>query len=133
MSSAASLRILIADDNRATAFTFGKVLEKLGHRVEVVLNGLAAMDVVRQFKPQVALVDIGMPGIDGHEVTRQIRNEPGFEHIRIFIVSGRNGSDDIAMSKEAGADDYLVKPIDYDKLRALLAEAAESVEPQTSG
>jgi two-component system CheB/CheR fusion protein len=125
MATATSLRILIADDNRATAFTLGKALEKRGNMVTVVLNGLAAMDAVREFRPQVALVDIGMPGMDGYEVTRRIRREPGFETIPIIVISARGTSRDIERSLAAGANQHLVKPVDFDALWMLLEEAGQ--------
>jgi CheY-like chemotaxis protein len=127
MSTHAPLRVLVADDNRATAFTLGKALEKRGNVVEVVLNGLAAMDVVRQFKPNVALVDIGMPGIDGHEVTRRIRREPGFEQIPIIVISAHGRHEDFERSLDAGANRHLVKPVDFDELWTLLDEIEQTI------
>ena len=75
-TTTSGLRILVAEDTLSTAFTLRKMLEKLGHTVEVVLNGLAAVDVLCDFRPQVVILDIGMPGMDGYEVTRRIRLEP---------------------------------------------------------
>jgi CheY-like chemotaxis protein len=118
-------RVLIADDNRTTAFAFGKLLESHGFTVRVVLNGLAAMDVLREFQPQIVLLDIGMPGMDGCEVTQQIRREPGFESMLIVIISGHGQETDKARSKTAGADYHLVKPIDFDELWAILAKGHE--------
>jgi CheY-like chemotaxis protein len=121
----AKARILVADDNRTTALAFGKLLESHGHTVRVVLNGLAAMDVLREFQPQIVLLDIGMPGMDGCEVTQQIRQEPGFESVLIVIISGHGQESDKARSKQAGANHHLVKPINFDELWEILAKATE--------
>jgi CheY-like chemotaxis protein len=125
MQEAAKARVLIADDNRATAFAFGKLLESHGYTARVVLNGLAAMDVLREFQPQIVLLDIGMPGMDGCQVTRQIRREPGLESVLIVIISGHGQESDKARSTQAGADHHLVKPIDFDELWAILAKGHE--------
>jgi two-component system, sensor histidine kinase len=121
-----STRVLIADDKRGTAFALGKLLEAHGHSVRVVLNGLAAMDVLREFQPQVVLLDIGMPGMDGHQVTRQIRREFGFESMVIVIVSGHGEESDKERSKEAGANYHLTKPINFDDLWAIFSKTAQS-------
>ena len=122
---AAKARVLVADDNRTTAFAFGKLLESHGHTVRVVLNGLAAMDVLREFQPQIVLLDVGMPGMDGCEVTQQIRKESGFESVLIVIISGHGQESDKERSKQAGANHHLVKPIHFDELWEILAKATE--------
>ena len=120
--NSAKARILVADDNRTAAFAFGKLLESHGHTVRVVLNGLAAMDVLREFQPQVVLLDIGMPGMDGCEVTQQIRREPGFESVLIVIISGHGQESDLERSKQAGANHHLVKPINFEELWEILGK-----------
>ena len=119
-TTTSGLRILVAEDTLSTAFTLRKMLEKLGHTVEVVLNGLAAVDVLCDFRPQVVILDIGMPGLDGYEVTRRIRLEPGYQAVPIMVVSSRGAADDIALAREAGVDQYLIKPIDSTQLAAAL-------------
>ena len=119
-TTTSGLRILVAEDTLSTAFTLRKMLEKLGHTVEVVLNGLAAVDVLCDFRPHVVILDIGMPGMDGYEVTRRIRLEPGYQAVPIMVVSSRGAADDIALAREAGVDQYLIKPIDSTQLAAAL-------------
>jgi len=121
-TTSAGLRVLVAEDTLSTAFTLRKMLEKLGHTVEVVLNGLAAVDVLCEYCPQVVILDIGMPGMDGYEVTRRIRLEPGFEAVPIVVVSSRGAAEDIALAREAGVDQYLIKPVDSVQLAAALAQ-----------
>ena len=122
----AAVRVLIADDNRPTAFTFGKALELRGYTTRVVLNGLAALDMLKEFRPDVVMLDIGMPAMDGYEVIRHIRHEPGFECVPVVVISGRSGESDKAEAIQAGANHYLVKPVDFDELWALLAKMAPS-------
>ena len=123
--STTGTRILIADDKRATAFTLGKLLESHGHEVRVVLNGLAAMDGVRDFQPRIVLLDIGMPGMDGHEVTQQIRREFGNDSMVVAIISGHGEEADKALSRRAGANYHLTKPINFDDLWAIVNQASE--------
>lgn len=115
------VRVLVADDNRPTAFSFGRILESRGYSTRVVLNGLAALDMLKEFHPDVVMLDLGMPAMDGCEVIRRIRTEAGFEHVPIVVISGRNRPSDKAEAIEAGASYYLVKPIDFDELWAVLA------------
>ena len=123
---------MVAEDTLSTAFTLRKMLEKLGHTVEVVLNGLAAVDVLCEFRPQVVILDIGMPGMDGYEVTRRIRLEPGFQAVPIMVVSSRGAAEDIALAREAGVDQYLIKPVDSAQLAAALQLLAADRSPQQS-
>ncbi len=94
--------------------------------MQVVLNGLAALDEVRKFNPQVVLLDIGMPAVDGHEVTRRLRREPDFQQVPIIIISGHGRDEDVERSLRSGANHHLMKPLDFDKLWAALDEAAET-------
>ncbi len=120
----ANVRVLVADDNWAAAVTLAKILKSRSYSVRAVSNGAAAIEELHDFQPDVVLLDIGMPGIDGHEVTRQIRKEPGFESVMIVIISGRGEESDKAKAVLAGADYYLVKPVDPDELWAILAKAS---------
>ena len=123
------IRVLIADDNRPTAFIFAKVLEARGYETRVALNGLAALDFVKEFSPHVMLLDIGMPAMDGYAVIRSIRSEPESASLPIVVISGRDRPSDKAEAIEAGANHYLVKPIDFDELWTILAKSANSDAP----
>ena len=123
--SSSRLRILVADDSRSTALAFTRLLEAKGHKVQAVLNGLAAVDAMAEFKPHIVLLDVGMPALDGHAVTRKIRKELGFEG-PIVIISGHGSEEDKFLSLEAGANHHLVKPIDFDFFWALLDELAQT-------
>jgi DNA-binding response OmpR family regulator len=123
--SSSRLRILVADDSRSTALAFTRLLEAKGHKVQAVLNGLAAVDAMAEFKPHIVLLDVGMPALDGHAVTRKIRDEQRFEG-PIVIISGHGSDDDKRLSLEAGANYHLVKPIDFDVFWGLLDELAQT-------
>ena len=91
-----------------------------GHRVHTVHDGHAAVRVARQLQPEVALLDIGMPGLDGWEVARRIRALPGCEQTLLIALTGWGQAADRSRSREAGFDHHLVKPVDLATLRGLL-------------
>ena len=112
------LRILVVDDNFDTARTFYVVLRGAGHEAEFAVNGYSAIESARRFRPEVVLLDIGLPDFDGCDLARVLRSEPGLEHARIFAVSGRE--EDRRRALEAGCDDYLKKPVDPFALERML-------------
>jgi signal transduction histidine kinase len=117
----AELRILVADDNKDAADTLAMLLQILGHRVRQVGDGEAAVDAVADFNPQVVLLDIGMPKLNGYEACRRIRTQPGGEAMTLVAVTGWGQADDRRRSQEAGFDQHLVKPVDPAVLIDLIA------------
>ncbi len=115
------MRILIVDDNRDSARTLGKVLELDGHDTFCVYDGLSVSDQVASFQPDVVLLDIGLPGLDGYQVARQLRRRFGREDLTLIAVTGYGGERDHASAKLAGFDQYLVKPLNISKLQELFA------------
>ncbi|MFZ6732709.1 ATP-binding protein [Undibacterium sp. Ji42W] len=115
-----ALSILIVDDNEDAAHVLQDMLEIQGHRVKVVLNGLAALQLVPAFQPQVCLLDIGLPGMDGYELAERLRQLPGGPSLRLFAVTGYGQSEDRRRAAEHGFDEHFVKPLDIAKLNALL-------------
>jgi CheY-like chemotaxis protein len=115
-------RILIVDDNEKAAKTLAMMCDLSDAEATYIMQGKKAIDQARSIKPDMVLLDIGMPDMDGYEVCRQIRKDPDLRNIKIFANSG--WSDDIHRKKsiEAGFDGYLVKPIQIDKLEELIAE-----------
>ncbi len=111
-------RILVVDDNRDAADSLGILLEFLGSEVRVVHDGPAALREIEAFRPAVVLLDIGMPGMDGHEVARKVRERSAA--ITLIAVTGWGQEEDHRRSQEAGFDHHLVKPVDLDALRSLL-------------
>ncbi len=98
-----------------------------GHAVEIAHDGLSAFDAMLRFQPHVALLDIDMPGIDGHELARRIRGLAGCESMVVVIVSGDGRAATVDKSRDAGADHHLTKPVDFDALWQILDDAVRSV------
>jgi PAS domain S-box-containing protein len=117
----APLRVLVVDDVKDVADSVTMLLQLLGADVRVAYNGAAALAVLAGFKPHLALVDIGMPGMDGHETARQIRNLPEGHNLNLVALSGWGRDEDRLRSSEAGFDHHFVKPLGVDVLEMLLA------------
>lgn len=118
-------RVLIVDDNHDAAESTALIVGAAGHTVEVAYDGPMALSIAASFKPEVALLDIGLPGMDGYELAKRLRQLPGMEKALLVAISGYGTEDDRRASKEAGLDCHLVKPVDPDALARLLATAAE--------
>jgi PAS domain S-box-containing protein len=115
------LRILVVDDNINAADSLATLLELSGHEVRVAYEGEAALLVAEAFKPQVVLLDIGMPGMDGYEVGRALRQKPQTRSALLVAITGWGAPEDLRRSKEAGFDHHLVKPVEPSALQRLLA------------
>ncbi|QDV36527.1 PAS domain S-box protein [Tautonia plasticadhaerens] len=114
-------RILIVDDNVDAAVVMARVLARIhGQEVEVAHDGPSALEVAARFRPEVVLLDIGLPGMDGHEVARRLRGLPEFERTPLVALTGWGQEADRRRSREAGFDHHLVKPVDPDHLVELL-------------
>jgi len=113
-------RIVIADDNQDSAETFAMLLSFSGHEVRIAHDGTAALDAVREFRPDVAFLDIGMPGLTGYEVAQAVRAEPWGREIKLIALTGWGQPDDKLRSRSAGFDRHLVKPIDPAEVDRLL-------------
>ena len=121
-----ALSVLLADDNVDFSHSFGTMLELLGHRVEVVHDGLAAVASIVGSPPDIAFVDIGMPSLDGVETVRRVRGQGNTQDVLLVAVTGRGGAEDRARAAEAGFDRYLVKPFAMQDVRDAL-DAAQAV------
>ena len=121
---AAELRILIADDNQDACATLASLLELMGHQVRQANDGQAAVDAAAAFDPQVVLLDIGMPKLNGYEACRLMRAQPGGAGRTIVACTGWGQADDRRRSGDAGFDQHLVKPVDPAVLADLLAAVA---------
>jgi signal transduction histidine kinase len=114
-------RILVADDNNDALESLATLLQLSGHEVYTADNGAVALESAEQNRPEVALLDIGMPKLDGYEVARRIRAQPWGQRITLVALTGWGQESDRRRSHEAGFDSHLVKPLDLDKLTELLA------------
>ncbi len=115
-------RILIADDNVDALESLARVLQLGGHVVFSASNGSLALERAEEHQPDVALLDVGMPLLDGYEVARRIRAQPWGKNLTLIAVTGWGQDSDRRRSREAGFDSHLVKPLDLDALTALLAQ-----------
>jgi PAS domain S-box-containing protein len=123
-SSSAPVRVLLVEDNVDAVETLSELLRMWGHEVEAVLRGKEAIEVCPTFRPDVILLDIGLPEMDGYEVARRLRASGGAEGAVIVALTGYGQPQDRARSREAGFDQHLTKPIDPDTLRAMLQQLA---------
>ena len=114
-------RILVADDNNDALESLATLLQLSGHEVYTASNGAVALESAEQHRPEVVLLDIGMPKLDGYEVARRIRAQPWGQRITLVALTGWGQDSDRKRSQEAGFDSHLVKPLDLDKLTELLA------------
>ena len=119
-----SLRVMVVDDNVDAAVTLSMLLEAGGHQVAVEHEALRALECAQQFRPQVCLLDIGLPGIDGLELARRLRALPQAADVLLVAVTGYGQARDRDQILGAGFDHHLVKPIDTGRLYALLEGAA---------
>jgi len=102
------------------------LLESLGAEVRTAADGPAALDELETYRPSVMLLDIGMPGMDGLEVARRVRQRLGSRELTVIALSGWGQDQDRRRSREAGIDYHMVKPVDLDELGRLLAALAPS-------
>ncbi|MCG6941670.1 MAG: PAS domain S-box protein [Thiohalocapsa sp.] len=116
-------RVLIIEDNTDAAESLRMLLGLTGHIVAVALSGPEGVEQVRAFVPDVVLCDIGLPGMDGYEVARTLRKEPGPRVPKLVALSGYAAPDDVARALAAGFDAHLAKPPSLQDLQAILAEA----------
>src|SRR5205807_3574731 len=114
-------RILIVDDNVDSAETLAMVLRQNGHDVRTTYDGPSALELAPGYRPDVVLLDIGLPGMDGYEVAKRLKQQPGMDGICLAAVTGYGQENDRNRSRSAGFHYHLVKPVDLDLLQDLLA------------
>ncbi len=121
-SATVARRVLIADDNVDAALTLGMLLRMMGHETRVVHDGLAAVEAAEAFRPEVAILDLDMPGLDGLGVARRIRERPWAGSVKLVALSGLSQDRHRKLTQQAGFDRHWVKPIDAKALGELLAD-----------
>jgi signal transduction histidine kinase len=126
-------RILLADDNSDALESLATLLELGGHEVVTASNGALALECAERHRPEVVLLDIGMPMLDGYEVARRIRVQPWGQKITLVALTGWGQDSDRRRSREAGFDSHLVKPLDMDKLTELLEKLPPSPQAAVPG
>jgi CheY-like chemotaxis protein len=118
------MRVLVVEDHRDAANMLELFLTMCGHDVRVAYTGTSGVEVAKKWTPDVILCDIGLPGLDGYEVARQLRSHPETAGARIVAVTGYGSPEDRRKSLEAGFDAHLTKPADPVVLQKLLQVAA---------
>jgi two-component system CheB/CheR fusion protein len=121
----ASRRILIVDDRDSQSKSLGMLLEAMGHQVRLARDGPSALTAALDFNPEVALVDIGLPGMSGYEVARRLRELAQFKNLMLIAQTGWSREEDREHSREAGFDHHLAKPLDHQALFRLISGRRE--------
>jgi CheY-like chemotaxis protein len=126
-SGSVSVRILVADGYPDTARTLALVLTVMGQEAAVALDGPEVLRVAAVFRPEVVLMDVELPGADAFEVARQLRREAGSDGLLLVAVTGYHDDNHRRLARDAGFDDYLLKPVCPEELSALLSLVSRKV------
>jgi signal transduction histidine kinase/DNA-binding response OmpR family regulator len=138
LESSPARRVLVVDDYPRVAESLMKILALAGHEVKVAFDGPGALEEVAAFQPDVVVLDIGLPGLDGYQVARHIRNDPAYPHMTLIAVTGYGQKEDQRRAREAGFDHHLTKPVDCAALLELIGSqsgklgGSESTSPVLS-
>lgn len=114
--------MLVVDDNDDAAELLSVVVEMLGNEVRTAGDGQSALDAAEEFLPDVVLMDLGMPKMDGYEAARRMRQQPWGKSLTLVALTGWGQAEDRRRTREAGFDHHLVKPADANALQALLSD-----------
>ena len=117
-------RVLVVDDNVDLARGLARLLQIHGHDVRVAYDGPTGLDEAKNSKPDIVLLDIGLPGMDGYQLAAQLRRDESIKDVTLIAISGYGQEEDLRLAREAGFDHHLVKPIVSDDLIKLLKESA---------
>lgn len=118
----AGFRILVVDDNEDSADCLSMLLSRRGNQVRTAYDGLSAIELAASFHPEVVLLDIGMPRLNGYETARRIRAEEWGKTMALVALTGWSRDEDIRLAHEAGFDHHLVKPVDPSHLKTILGK-----------
>ena len=114
------LRVLVVDDNPDAAMSLGMLLQMSGHQAFIAHDGAEAIEAADQHRPDVVLLDLRLPGLDGHEVCRRIRRHAWGAGMSIIAVTGCGAPEDVHASHQAGFDGHIIKPLDFAALTNLI-------------
>jgi PAS domain S-box-containing protein len=118
------LRVLVVDENADAADSAALIVRAAGHDAQVAYEGRAVLESAERYRPDVVLLDIGLPECDGYEIAQRLRRHPELKRVRLIALTGHGQDADRHRARSAGFDDYLVKPVDPQKLQEYLAVAA---------
>jgi CheY-like chemotaxis protein len=122
-------RILVVDDNQDAAESLGLYLGMFGHDVRLAFDGLAALAMAGEFRPHIALIDIGLPKLNGYDTARRIREEAWGQAMVLVAVTGWGQDEDVRRAREAGFDEHMTKPVDPQALVQLVAQLPPEAAP----
>jgi two-component system OmpR family response regulator len=132
MRSDRALRVLVVEDCPDTRNSLTRLLSLWGHTVQSAPNGMAALQMVAAFRPDVVLLDLGLPGLDGYEVARRLRQREDIEQPLVVSLTGHGQPEDRSKALAAGCDLHWVKPAEPEALQQLLTESREGTLSTTS-
>ena len=132
LAAANACRILVIEDNIDQAQTLAALLSLWGYEVTTANEGTAGIELAETFKPDVVLVDLGLPGISGYEVARRLRKHPELKNACLVAQTGWGDANDRRRTREAGFDHHLLKPLDPEELRSVIAQARVFADPAGS-
>lgn len=124
-SETADLRVLVVDDNADSVSMLSMLIELKGHTTATAQSGQEALDVAARFRPDVVVLDIGLPGMDGYQVAARLRQQPDCSGVVLVALTGWGGEEDKQRTRAAGFDHHFTKPVDPQALEQLLATAAQ--------
>ncbi|HEY1289572.1 MAG TPA: response regulator [Burkholderiales bacterium] len=131
-------RILVVEDDLDSVHSMAMLIKMMGHEVQFAINGMAAIDIARTFRPDIIMLDIGLPDFEGDQIARQLRYEPGLESAHLIAISGLPEEHLESRALRAGCAEFYRKPIEPAMLEALLArpldgdQASERKPPAAS-
>jgi signal transduction histidine kinase/ActR/RegA family two-component response regulator len=120
-----SLRVLVVDDNVDTVTTLAMLVQESGHEVRTAYDGMSVLEAALDYRPNLVLLDIGLPGLNGFEVAKRLRQQPTLKDVVLVAMTGYGQESDRKRSREAGFDHHLVKPGDFGKILQILATVSE--------
>jgi CheY-like chemotaxis protein len=118
--------VLLIEDSRDAREMLRMMLEIAGHTVYAAADGIRGLEMLDVVRPDAAIIDIGLPGMDGYQIARRIREDPHGRDMLLLALTGYDSADDRKRSVEHGFDHHLVKPVDPDRLARLLSEGAHA-------
>jgi len=121
-------KVLVVDDNRTYLETISSLLSESGLEVSTAMDGVEAMDIIRQQKPDVVVLDIVMPRMNGYEVCREVKGDESTKHIRIVVCSTKDQAFDIEWAKRNQADAYVTKPFKPEELLATIKQQLREIK-----
>jgi DNA-binding response OmpR family regulator len=113
-------RVLVVDDDPDFMRALATLLEMVGYEVRTAQDGLRGLDTIAEFRPECAVLDVDLPGVDGVEIARRLRRQPWAQDLVLIAMTGWNRSEDRTAAMLAGFDHFLAKPVNLDELFGLL-------------